>query len=167
MKKFWNAIKDYVYILVAVLLIRTFVIMPAIVNGASMNDNLYDGEAVIINRFIYYFSDIKRFDVVVVNNKKDKDKIIKRVIGLPNETIIYRNNKLYINGEEVKTNIAFKDTEDFEYTTKADEYFVLGDNRPVSKDSRYLGPFSKKRIMGRVDLRLWPLNKIGLIKGEK
>ena len=158
-KKVWDVIKDYVYIFIVVMLIRTFVIMPAIVNGSSMNDNLLDGQAVIINRFIYYFTDIKRFDVVVVNNKADKDKIIKRVIGLPNETIIYRNNKLYINGEEVKVDFEFKQTEDFEYKTKDGEYFVLGDNRPVSKDSRYLGPFKKKYIMG--------FNKFGLIKGGK
>ena len=115
----------------------------------------------------YCFKDIKRFDVVVVNNKQDGDKIIKRVIALPNEEIIYRNNKLYINGELVETDIDFKDTHDFEYKTKDGEYYVLGDNRPVSKDSRYLGAFTKKEIIGRVDIRLWPVNKIGLIKGGK
>ena len=108
--------------------------------------------------------DIKRFDVVVVKNDADHDKIIKRVIGLPNENIIYRNNKLYINKELVETNIVFKNTADFEYTTKSNEYFVLGDNRPDSKDSRYLGPFSKKKILGRVKIRLFPFNKIGKIK---
>ncbi len=164
MKKFWLAIKDYVYILLAVLVIRTFIVTPAIVEGDSMLDNLHEGEFVIINKFIYRFSDIERFDVVVVNNDIDGDKIIKRVIGLPGEKIIYRNNKLYINGEEVKTNIKFKDTADFEYTVEKDSYFVLGDNRPISKDSRYLGAFKKKKILGRVDIRLFPFNKIGLVK---
>ena len=164
MKKFWDAIKDYVYIVLAVVLIRTFLVTPALVDGDSMNDNLKNNDLVIINKLVYRVSDIKRFDVVVVKNDADHDKIIKRVIGLPNENIIYRNNKLYINKELVETNIVFKNTSDFEYTTKGNEYFVLGDNRPDSKDSRYLGPFSKKKILGRVKIRLFPFNKIGKIK---
>ena len=164
MKKFWNAIKDYVYIIVAVILIRTFLVTPAIVDGNSMNDNLKNNDLVIINKLIYRISDIKRFDVVVVKNDQDHDKIIKRVIGLPNETIIYRNNRLYVNNKLVETSVKFKDTEDFEYTTKDNEYFVLGDNRPDSKDSRYLGPFSKKKILGRVRIRIFPFNKIGKVK---
>ncbi len=164
MKKFWNAIKDYVYIVIVVVLIRTFLVTPALVDGDSMNDNLYNNDLVIINKLVYRISDIKRFDIVVVKNDFDKDKIIKRVIALPNETLIYRNNKLYIDGKEIKTDIKFKDTEDFEYTTKDGEYFVLGDNRPNSKDSRYLGPFKKDKILGRVLIRLFPFNKIGKIK---
>ena len=164
MKKFWNAIKDYVYIVIVVVLIRTFLVTPALVDGDSMNDNLYNNDLVIINKLVYRISDIKRFDIVVVKNDFDKDKIIKRVIALPNETLIYRNNKLYIDGKEIKTDITFKDTEDFEYTTKDGEYFVLGDNRPNSKDSRYLGPFKKDKILGRVLIRLFPFNKIGKIK---
>jgi signal peptidase I len=163
MKKFWNAIKDYVYIVIVVVLIRTFLVTPALVDGDSMNDNLYNNDLVIINKLVYRISDIKRFDIVVVKNDFDKDKIIKRVIALPNETLIYRNNKLYIDGKEIKTDIKFKDTEDFEYTTKDGEYFVLGDNRPNSKDSRYLGPFKKDKILGRVLIRLFPFNKIGKI----
>ncbi len=164
MKKFWDNIKDYVYIIVVVVLIRTFLVTPAIVDGRSMDDTLKNNDLVIINKLIYRISDIQRFDIVVVKNDQDKDKIIKRVIGLPNEKITYKNNKLYINNELVKTDIAFKNTADFEYTTKNNEYFVLGDNRPDSKDSRYLGPFSKKKILGRVKLRLFPFKKFGIVK---
>ncbi len=164
MKKFWNAIKDYVIIVAVVVLIRTFLVTPALVDGDSMKDNLINNDLVIINKLVYRFNDIQRFDVVVVKNDADHDKIIKRVIALPNEELIYRNNKLYINGDEVITNIKFKDTTDFEYTTKDDEYFVMGDNRPISKDSRYLGAFSKKKIIGKVTLRLFPFNKFGKIK---
>ena len=164
MKKFWDNIKDYVYIIVVVVLIRTFLVTPAIVDGRSMDDTLKNNDLVIINKLIYRISDIQRFDIVVVKNDQDKDKIIKRVIGLPNEKITYRNNKLYINNELVKTDITFKNTADFEYTTKNNEYFVLGDNRPDSKDSRYLGPFSKKKILGRVKLRLFPFKKFGIVK---
>ena len=163
MKIFWNQIKDYVYIVIAVIIIRSFIVTPALVNGSSMDDTLKDGQLVIVNKYIYRFDDIKRFDIVVVNNKEDGDKIIKRIIALPNETIEYKNNKLYINNNLITNNIKFKDTEDFKTETKDNEYFVMGDNRIVSKDSRMLGPFNKDDIVGRVNIRLFPFNKIGKI----
>ncbi len=167
MKKVWDNIKDYVFIVVAVLLVRTFIATPAIVSGASMDDTLHDGQLVIINKFIYRFSDIKRFDIVVLTNEINNDKIIKRVIGLPNEKIEYKQNKLFINDELIETNFDYKDTDDFSYTTSEGEYFVLGDNRPVSKDSRMLGVFTKDDFVGRVTYRLFPFNKFGKIDKEK
>lgn len=164
MKKVWLAIKDYVYIIIVVILIRTLFVTPAIVSGASMDNTLENGQLVIINKFIYGFKDIERFDIVVVKNKVDKDKIIKRVIGLPNERIEYINNELYINGEKLETGYNFPETNDFSTETGENEYFVLGDNRTVSKDSRMLGNFTETEIVGKVDLRLYPFNKIGLVK---
>lgn len=164
MKKIWDSIKDYVYIVLAVIIIRTFIVTPAIVSGASMDNTLENGQLVIINKFIYNFKDINRFDIVVVKNKADKDKIIKRVIGLPNEKIEYIDNNLYINGELVETNIKFADTNNFKTITSEGEYFVLGDNRKVSKDSRILGNFTEKEIVGKVNIRLFPFNKIGKVK---
>lgn len=163
MKKFWNAIKDYVYIVLAVVIIRTFIVTPAIVSGASMDDTLKDGQLVIVNKFIYRFSDIKRFDIVVLQNDKTEDKIIKRVIALPNERVDYKNNKLYINGELMNIDFEHKETADFTYTTEDGEYFVLGDNRPVSKDSRSFGVFVEDDFVGRVKIRLFPFNKIGKV----
>ena len=160
----WDNIKDYVYIVLAVVLIRTFIVTPAIVNGASMDDTLKNGQLVIINKFIYRFDDIERFDIVVVKNDEDHDKIIKRVIGLPNETIEYKDNKLYINGNLILTDFISKETADFQTTTSDGEYFVMGDNRPVSKDSRMLGNFTEDKRVGKVGLRLFPFNKIGKIK---
>ena len=164
MKKIWNSIKDYVYIVLIVVLIRTFLITPAAVSGSSMEDTLKSHDLVIINKLVYRIKDIERFDIVVVKNEEDKDKIIKRIIGLPNETIEYKNNKLYINGEEVKTKIEIKDIVDFKVETKDDEYFVLVDNRSISKDSRILGNFNKKDIVGRVDIRCYPFDKVGYVK---
>lgn len=163
MKKFWKETKDYIIIIVVVLLIRTFVMTPALVEGSSMDNTLKDGQLVIINKFIYRFDDINRFDVVVVNNKEENDKIIKRVIGLPGEIIQYNDNKLFINGKEYKTDFNIGLTQNFKITTSKDEYFVLGDNREVSKDSRILGNFKKKDIVGRVKYRLFPFNKFGKI----
>lgn len=164
MKKIWHEIKDYVYIVIVVVLVRTFLVTPAVVSGTSMEDNLKDHDLVLINKLIYKIDDIKRFDIVVVKNSEDNDKIIKRVIGMPNETIEYKENILYINAIPIQTDIVFKDTEDFKIATKENEYFVMGDNRPVSKDSRMLGTFSKEDIIGRVSIRFYPFDKIGKVK---
>lgn len=164
MKKIWNSIKDYVYIVLAVLIIRTYLVTPAIVDGDSMNNTLLDGQIVILNKITYRFNDVNRFDIVVIKNSEDNDKIIKRVIGLPNEKIRYTDNKLYINDKLIETNLSFKETQDFEYETKKGEYFVLGDNRVVSKDSRILGNFKKEDIVGKVNIRIYPLDRIGSIK---
>ncbi len=164
MKKIWYSIKDYVYIVLIVVLIRTFLVTPAAVSGSSMESTLNNHDLVIINKLVYRIKPIERFDIVVVNNDEDNDRIIKRVIGLPNETIEYKDNKLYINGELIETKLNFKDTDDFKVETKDDEYFVLGDNRPVSKDSRIIGNFSKKDIVGRVGIRFYPFDKAGYVK---
>lgn len=164
MNKFWKEAKDYLIIILVVMLIRTFLVTPAVVDGASMDYTLENGQLVLINKFVYNVKDVKRFDVVVLDNKKEGDKIIKRIIGLPNETIEYNNNQLYINGKRIEENYGFTNTEDFSYKTKDNEYFVLGDNRVVSKDSRMLGTFSEDDIVGRVNFRLFPFKKFGTVK---
>ena len=164
MKKFLYNIKDYVIIVVVVILIRSFVVTPAIVDGASMDNTLKDGQVVLINKFNYIFKEPKRFQIVVVKNNDSHDKIIKRIIGLPNEHIVYKDNNLYINNELVLEEFNHGITGDYDMTTGEDEYFVLGDNREISKDSRILGNFKKKDLIGTVKVRLFPFNKIGLIK---
>lgn len=154
---------EYAIIIIVIILIRTFFVTPAMVSGASMDDTLEDGQIVLINKFIYRHSDIKRFDIVVVKNEINNDKIIKRVIGLPGEKIEYKDDELYVNDKLVKNHYTTKKTEDFVYQLADDEYFVLGDNRPVSKDSRVLGPFKKVDIVGRVSYRLFPFNKFGKV----
>lgn len=164
MRKFWQEIRGYILLIILVILIRTYLATPALVDGESMETTLYDGEAVIINKIAYGIVDIERFDIIVLKNEEDDDKIIKRIVGLPNETIEYRNNELYINGMKVVTSVKFEDTEDFKVETGEGEYFVLGDNRDVSKDSRMLGNFKEEDFVGRVGLRIWPLKKIGFVK---
>ena len=164
MNKFWKEAKDYILIIIAVLIIRTFIVTPAIVDGASMDYTLEDGQLVFINKFVYNIKDVERFDIVVLNNEEDNDRIIKRIIGLPNETIEYNNNQLYINGKLVEQNYEVEATEDFTVVTKENEYFVLGDNRDVSKDSRMLGNFNEKDIIGRVNFRILPFKKFGSIQ---
>ena len=164
MLKFLNSIKDYIIIILVVVLFRTFIATPAVVNGDSMDNTLKDGHIVLINKLSYVFGDVKRFDIVVLNNESDSDKIIKRVIGLPNEKIEYKEGKLFINDSEIKLEIKFEDTEDFVFETKENEYFVLGDNRDVSKDSRALGNFNKEDIVGKVGIRFYPVDKFGSVE---
>ena len=164
MKKFWKEARDYILIIISVLIIRTFIVTPAIVEGASMDYTLEDGQLVFINKFVYNVKDIERFDIVVLKNEEDNDRIIKRIIGLPNETIEYNNNQLYVNGKLIEQPYEVKNTEDFAVKLNKDEYYVLGDNRAVSKDSRMLGAFKEKDIVGRVNFRVLPFKKFGSIE---
>lgn len=164
MKKFINDLIPYIIIVIVVVLFRTFIMTPAVVDGLSMYDILNDHDIVLINKIVMKTNNINRFDIVVLKNNTDGDKIIKRVIGLPGEKIEYKDNKLYINGEEIEDNFKTNETTDFTAETKENEYFVLGDNRELSKDSRYLGNFKKENIIGKVDFRFYPFDKLGFVE---
>ena len=170
-----NKIKEivpYIIIIVVVALLRLYIITPEIVSGDSMESTLHDGEWILNSKILYRYKDIERFDIVVI--KKQNYLIIKRVIGLTGDYVEYKDNKLYINGEEVEDGYAKNDTNDFSlkdicYTCEVipkDKYLVLGDNREISADSRSkeLGLVSKDNITGKAVFRLWPLNKFGLLK---
>lgn len=174
---FIKTLITYLIIIIIVVVIRIFLIDPFRVDGSSMNTTLADGEVMLLNKIVYRKSDIKRFDIVVVeiserNSKGQevKKKIIKRVIGLPNETIEYRDNVLYINGEKIEDPYPSTETDDFsiedvgKLKIPGDSYFVMGDNRADSLDSRYIGTVSKKQILGRAKLVIWPLNKFGIVE---
>lgn len=159
--KFLKTIFPYVLIVVVVVLIRSFIVTPGIVNGESMEDTLFDGDFVLVNKIGLHFG-IERFDIVVVDY--NNDTIIKRVIGLPGETVKYADDVLYINDKEVKTPINFQSTDDFTLKASKNEYIVLGDNRSISKDSRLIGPVSRSDIKGKVNFVLFPFNDFGKIK---
>ncbi len=168
MKKLIREIIPYVVIILIVVLIRTYIATPVIVSGDSMKPNLHDGEMLIVRKIGYNGTSIKRFDIVVV--KEDKEEIIKRIIGLPGEHISYKNNKLYVNDKLVEQDYKFYDTEDFNLeeictcsSIPEGKYLVLGDNRPVSKDSRTIGLIDEKEIFGEAIFRIWPISKIGSI----
>lgn len=160
-------IKDYIEILAIILvivLIRTFLVTPAKVNGSSMENTLFTKELILVNKINYSLNGAKRFNIVVAK-LDDKEKIIKRVIGLPGERIEYKNNELFINGKKIETPIEFEDTKDFsELQIGEDEYFLMGDNRDVSIDSRVFGPVSEKDIIGTVKLVLFPFKRFGYVK---
>ena len=160
MKKL-KELMPYIIIVVVVVLVRSFIVTPGLVNGASMEPTLYNNELVLINK-IGLNKGINRYDIVVV--KYENSTIIKRVIGLPYETVEYIDNTLYIDGEKVNTKVDFEYTKDFKLTAGKNEYIVLGDNRNISKDSRIIGPVKESDIIGKVDLVLFPFSKFGKVK---
>lgn len=152
----------FLIILTAIIITRIFFFSPIRVNGTSMYPTLQDKEFMILNK-ISLKQGINRFDIVVVqeNNKH----IIKRVIGLPGESVMYKNDKLYINGKAVEDNYSKTATNDFDNVVLGEnEYFVMGDNRIVSKDSRVIGPVNIKNIKGKTNLIIFPFNKIGTVE---
>ena len=161
MKKFIKELIPYLIIVIVVILIRSYIVTPILVSGDSMEPTLNDRELLLLNKINYRLNDIERFDVVVI--RSEGKEIIKRVIGLPGENVLYRNNSLYIDGHEIKNDYNF-DTNDFSLKTicncsyiPENKYLVLGDNRSVSKDSRILGFIDKKDIEGSVEVSLWPI----------
>lgn len=151
----------YVVIVVVVVLIRTFIITPVRVDGDSMKNTLKNGDILLL----YKLSSIDRFDIIVLDEEKDNEKIIKRVIGLPGETVAIKKGKIYINDKVIDDEYAYGQTSDYnKVTLRDDEYFILGDNRLISKDSRYFGPIKDNEIKGKIVFRLFPFTKIGTVQ---
>lgn len=168
MKNIIKELLPYVLILGGVILIRTFIVTPVIVSGDSMKPNLHNGDLLLERKIGYNSTNIKRFDIVVI--KDVKEEIIKRIIGLPGEHISYKNNKLYVNDKVLEENFDFRKTNDFNLeeicscnSIPKGKYLVLGDNRPISKDSRMIGLIDEKDILGKAVYRIWPISKFGNI----
>ena len=168
MKKFLKELYPYIIIVVVVVLFRTFIATPVRVDGTSMDSTLKNGEILILNKLDKSY---ERFDVVVVNVEVDgkKSKLVKRIIGLPGESIEYKDNELYIN-DKIIEDVSTSRTNDFSLKEiynidklPDDCYFVMGDNRKYSRDSRdyTVGIIRKEDIVGTTTLRIFPFNKIG------
>lgn len=162
-----ETIKDifkYVIIIGIIILLRIYVLTTAEVIGTSMEPNLVDGNIMLVDQLSSRLNKIERFDIIVF--KYDSPSyLIKRVIGLPGETVKYIDNKLYINNELI--NEKFKtngQVEDFEIVVAENNYFVMGDNRIDSVDSRKFGPISKDKIIGKPFIVVWPLNNFKISK---
>ena len=149
MKKKIKELIPYVVILVVVVLFRTFIATPVIVNGPSMQETLHTNDFLILRKT----KNINRYDIVVANH--NGDKLIKRVMGIPGDKI------KCVNNEEV-SNYGYGTSFDFpQVILGSDEYFLIGDNREDSLDSRYFGPVKAASISGVANFRIYPFNKIG------
>ena len=197
MKRFLKEWGFFLLFLTVFLLSRWFIWFPVTVEGHSMDPTLANKEKLIVIKT----ADINRFDMVVANEVENgaKKQIVKRVIGLPGDTITYKNDKLFVNGKETKeayladyqqryqkdklqktyaynsyfqslaqaSNAFTQDTSgNTNFTVKVPQghYYLLGDDRIVSKDSRSVGTFKKETIVGEVKFRYWPFTEIGALK---
>ena len=154
------------------LLIVNFIAVRSIVDGGSMNPLLQDGDNLIVEKVTYYFREPARFDVIVFELEKEPGThYIKRIVGLPGESVRVADGIVYINGEPLEGDIYGKEPMEKSYRASSevllgeDEYFVLGDNRNHSQDSRtvYVGNVNRKQFVGRAWLRFWPFSKFGTL----
>lgn len=160
-------------IIVCVTVVPRYVVQRTIVDGDSMMDTLQDTDNLLVEKMSYRFHDPKRFDVIVFYpyGRDNPEYYIKRVIGLPGETVQIIGSKIYIDGKELKENYG-KDPIDYAGTVEEpqklgkDEFFVLGDNREVSQDSRYedVGFVKRKNIEGKAILRIYPFSEFGTFR---
>lgn len=163
-----------IYALLLILCVRivpTYIIQRTIVDGPSMEDTLHDGESLLVEKISWHFGWIDRFDIIVFypyGREVEEEYYVKRVIGLPGETVQIIGSEIYINGEVLEENygkdpITNPGRAAEPITLGEDEYFVLGDNRAVSLDSRYdsVGNVKRENIGGKAIFRIWPLNKFG------
>ena len=154
---------------VAALLIRAFVVQPFYIPSASMEPTLKVGDRVLVNKLSYHLHSVHRGDVVVFKKPPDDDTpgitdLVKRVIGLPGETISGRNGQVYIDGKPLSepwlpkgvTTAPFPST-----VIPRGDYFMMGDNRGDSADSRVIGPIPGRLFIGRAFVRVWPLSRLG------
>ncbi|MFD2925318.1 signal peptidase I [Halobacillus naozhouensis] len=166
-KKEWlEWIKAIAIAVVLAFILRTFFFATSIVEGASMNPTLESGERVMFNKIIYYIDEPSYGDIVIID--RPVKNYVKRVIGKPNDTIEVRNHQLYVDGQKQEQNYlseeAIMATRDFGPIKVPDNtYFVMGDNRAISKDSRNgLGFIKEEEIIGRTELIIYPFDEISL-----
>jgi len=171
-QSFWELVRFAFMTLLVVIPMRMFVLEPFVVSGSSMVPTFANGDYLIIDKISYELGNPKRDDVVIFRYPKDQTKFyIKRVIGLPSETVDISGNNITIINKEYpegfKLNQPFvKNTanNNIRFELKSNEYFVMGDNRAHSADSRQWGDLPKENIIGKVFLRVFPLGDFGAIK---
>lgn len=176
----WLSIREFlldsikfIIVIFIVLILFLYVVSITQVVGNSMYPTLQNQEVLVLNKAIYRFSDVKRGDIISLSYA-DTKYLIKRVVGLPGDTIEFRDNTLYINGEVYEEDYLGDDviTDDFSLqdigydVIPEDMYLVLGDNRQNSMDGRDIGLIKKSDIIGKIALRFWPINRFKLFLEE-
>ncbi len=171
---FLDILEVVVFALAIFLFVYLLILRPHKIKGASMEPNFPDAEYLLTEKVSYYRGEPQRGDVIVFKPPvSEEDEFIKRIIGLPGERISLSGGKVYINGKRLSESY-LSDTlptnggnflpEGKEYEVPPGNYFVLGDNRPHSSDSRIWGPITKDKMSGRAWLIYWPINKVGSVQ---
>jgi len=175
----FELIKIVVISLVIIIPVRYFLIQPFYVKGASMEPNFYDHEYLIVDEISYRFNEPSRGDIVVFRYPRDpQEYFIKRMIGLPGESVQFKDGQVIIYNKENPDGVVLDEPylpaglktyalSEEKVNLGKDEYFVLGDNRNSSKDSRSFGPVNRSYLTGKVLLRGWPFDRIKLFDGFK
>ncbi|MBI3577704.1 signal peptidase I [Candidatus Gottesmanbacteria bacterium] len=171
---FFDFLQGIVVVLAIMVMIYLFIMSPQEINGASMEPNFHNGEYILTNKIEFKLTDPKRGDVVIFKSPRNKDiDYIKRIIGLPGEIIGLKGSKMYVNEKALDERYLAPDVyifggsylhEGADIVVPPGKYFVMGDNRPHSSDSREFGPIPKEDFIGRAILRYWPFNKTGIIQ---
>ena len=176
----WEWTKALLIAVALAALIRYFLFAPIVVDGQSMMPTLKDQDRMIVNKLSYSIGEPKRFDIIVFHAPEHKD-YIKRVIGLPGDKIVYKNDTLYVNGKAYKEpyldeyksqleagpltdNFTLKETAVGRTTVPKGELFVMGDNRRWSKDSRHIGTIPMSKVIGKATVVFWPLKDAHIVK---
>ena len=174
-REVWETIRFVIIAVLIVLPIRYFVVQPFIVSGASMNPTFANNQYLIVDEISYLFGNPSRGDIVIFKYPVDPSKyFIKRVIGLPGETVmIDESGQVTIKSADGKSTftlnepyVKFPKSDSIEKTLGKDEYYVMGDNRAESFDSRFWGPVPRNLMVGKALLRLFPPNAISVLPGQ-
>ena len=162
-------VRDILVSLAVAFFVITFLYQPVRVEGTSMLPRLHDQDRIFINKFVYHFENISRGDVVVFYYPRDPEKsYIKRVIALPGDSIFIDHGRVWINGQPMDEPYVprrYRDTRSMgEMTVPTDEYFVMGDHRSISSDSRDFGPVDRELIYGKATFIYWPADNMGVVR---
>ncbi len=166
--EFKGWLKDVLLAVVIAFLMVVFLYQPVKVEGTSMQPELLDQERIFVNKFLYHFEEIHRGDIVVFWYPKDPSKsFIKRVVGVPGDLVAIRDGQVYINGELLQERYVPRGYQDFDSypptRVKDGHYYVLGDHRNASNDSRSWGLVPRRFIYGKAVFRYWPVEKAGFL----
>lgn len=172
----WETVKIIIISLAIIIPVRYYLVQPFFVKGASMEHTFEDGDYILIDEISYRFNEPQRGDIVVFRFPEDHSQFfIKRIIGLPGETVVIQNDQVKVFNVEHKDGLVLPEPYlsqgehtlgDLRVKLDEKEYFVLGDNRLQSSDSRRWGPLNRTLITGRVFARAWPIDTIKLFKGQ-
>lgn len=165
----WDWVKTIVVAFVIMMLLNLFVFNLSMVKGQSMQPTLVERDRLFVNKIVYHLGNPSRSDVIVLRDPSEgvekKDFLVKRIVGLPGDTIEVRDHHLYVNGEqqaETYTDIEVQDPDFGPITLEPDHFFVMGDNRHEgkSKDSRVFGSITSDQIVGKAEFIFWPFSEL-------